>query len=81
METDTPERAAAIAREHGFDVAHVDDALVARFAHGEEVHTGTAALNHLLCVAGIRIHGLAPRQRTLETVYRQAALRTAPAVC
>ena len=71
--TDTPERAAALAREHGFDVAHEDDALVARFAPGEDARSATAALNRALCVAGIRIHALAPRQRTLETLYRQAA--------
>ncbi|MDQ3160440.1 MAG: ATP-binding cassette domain-containing protein, partial [Pseudomonadota bacterium] len=79
VETDTPERALAIAREHGFDIVHADDALVARFAPGEEVRAGTAALNRILCVAGIHIHALAPRQRTLETLYRQAALSAAPA--
>ena len=71
--TDTPERAAALAREHGFDVAHEDDALVARFAPREDARSATAALNRALCVAGIRIHALAPRQRTLETLYREAA--------
>lgn len=79
VETDTPERAIGIAREHGFDVAYVDDALVARFAPGEEVRAGTAALNRVLCGAGIQIHALAPRQRTLETLYCQAALSVAPA--
>lgn len=80
VETDTPERAVAIAREHGFDVAKGDDALIARFQPGEEVRAGTAALNRVLCVAGIRIHALAPRQRTLETLYRQAALPATPAI-
>lgn len=79
VETDMPERAMAIAREHGFDAAHADDALIARFAPGEDVRAGTAALNRVLCVAGIQIHALAPRQRTLETLYRQAALLAAPA--
>ena len=79
VETDTPERAIAIAREHGFDIAQGDDALIARFAPGEDVRAGTAALNRVLCVAGIHIHALAPRQRTLETLYRQAALSAAPA--
>ncbi len=79
VETDTPERAMLVAREHGFDVAQSDDALIARFAPGEEVRAGTAALNRVLCVAGIGIHALAPRQRTLETLYRQAALSAAPA--
>ena len=73
IETDTPERAAALAREHGFDVTQDDDALVARFAPREDARSATAALNRVLCVAGVRIHALAPRQRTLETLYRQAA--------
>lgn len=80
VETDTPERAIAIAREHGFDVVQGDDALIACFAAGEEVRAGTAALNRVLCVAGIRIHALAPRQRTLETLYRQAAQLATPAL-
>ena len=79
VETDTPEHATAIAREHGFDVVHADDALVARFAPGEDVRAGTAALNRVLCMAGIHIHALAPRLRTLEALYRQAALSAAPA--
>lgn len=79
VETDTPERAMEIARDHGFDVTEGDDELIARFAPGEEVRAGTAALNRVLCVAGIQIHALAPRQRTLETLYRQAALSAAPA--
>lgn len=79
VETDTPALAMAIACQHGFDMAQADDALIARFAPGEEVRAGTAALNRVLCTAGIHIHALAPRQRTLEILYRQAALSTAPA--
>jgi ABC-2 type transport system ATP-binding protein len=71
--TDAPERAQALAGEHGFDVQHDDDALVARFDPREDVRQATAALNRVLCAAGIRIHALAPRQRSLETLYKQAA--------
>ena len=80
IETDTPERALLLAREHGFDVEQGDDALIARFAAGEDVRNATAALNRVLCIAGgIRIHALAPRRRSLETLYRNAALAAAPA--
>ena len=80
IETDTPERALLLAREHGFDVERADDALVARFAAGENVRDATATLNRVLCIAGgIRIHALAPRRRSLETLYRNAALAAAPA--
>jgi ABC-type multidrug transport system ATPase subunit len=85
VETDTPERALLVAREHGFDVAR-DEAMrdrgvvVARFAAGEDVRDATSALNRVLCIAGgVRIHALAPRQRSLETLYRNAALSAAPA--
>lgn len=79
IETDMPERAALIAREHGFDVEQIHDALVARFAPREDARSATAALNRVLCVAGIRIHVLAPRQRTLEILYRNAARAAEPA--
>jgi ABC-2 type transport system ATP-binding protein len=75
--TDAPERAAAIAREHGFDIEHADDSLVARFAPQEDAHHATAALNRVLCTAGVRVHALTPRQRSLETLYRQSAPTTA----
>jgi ABC-type multidrug transport system ATPase subunit len=73
IETDEPERAAGIAREHGFDIEQRDVALVARFAPGEEARVATAALNRALCGAGIAIHALAPQQRSLEALYRRAA--------
>ena len=85
VETDTPERALLLAREHGFDVARDDDmpekgVLVARFAAGEDVRDATSALNRVLCIAGgIRIHALAPRRRSLETLYRNAAKVAEPA--
>lgn len=73
IETDTPERAIGIARDHGFDITRTDGTLVVRFARGDEVRGATASLNRVLCVAGIRIHALVPRQSTLEALYRQAA--------
>ena len=72
IHTDEPERAAGIAREHGFRIERRDDALVARFAPDEESRAATAALNRVLCLAGVSIHALAPRRRTLETLYRNA---------
>ena len=40
----------------------------------------TATLNRVLCIAGgIRIHALAPRRRSLETLYRNAAHVAEPA--
>ena len=71
--TDTPERACRIACEHGFDARIEHGDLLARFAPGEPIEPGSAALNRVLCVAGIRVHALAPRQHSLETLYRDAA--------
>lgn len=71
--TDAPERAAALARAHGFAVEQRDGELVARFAPQEDARGAAAALNRVLCSAGVRVHALAPRQRTLEALYRQSA--------
>ena len=74
IHTDTPDYAAGIAREHGFDVVREADTLVARFAPGEDVRNATAALNRVLCIAGgVSIHALTPRQRSLEALYRRAS--------
>ena len=75
--TDTPDQAAQVARQHGFDVACDDTVLVARFMPCDDVRNAAAALNHALCAAGIRVHTLCQRQRSLETLYRHAAASTA----
>ena len=80
IETDTPERALRVARDHGFAVEPSDDGVVARFAPREDARQATAALNRVLCMADVRVHALAPRQHTLETLYRNAALAASPAV-
>jgi ABC-2 type transport system ATP-binding protein len=65
-------RAAEIARGHGFDIECQDDALIARLAPGEPARPASAALNRVLCVAGVRVHALSLRERSLETLYRAA---------
>ena len=72
--TDNYKHAAEVARAHGFDVECQDDTLVARLAPGEETRSASAALNRVLCVAGVRVHALTLRERNLETLYRQAGL-------
>lgn len=73
IEADRPERAIAIAREHGFELVREDDGLVARFTHGGDVQDATAALNKVLCMAGVGVHRLTPRKHSLETLYRQVS--------
>jgi ABC-2 type transport system ATP-binding protein len=70
--TDAPERAAAVAFEHGFDIVRTDDTVIARFPAREDARHATAALNRVLCTAGVRVHALSPRQHSLETLYRQS---------
>lgn len=77
--TDAPEQALAVARDHGFVAERDDDAVVVRLAAGEEPRGAAAALNRALCVAGVHVHALAPRQRSLETLYRRAAQPVAAA--
>lgn len=73
VETASPARAIAIAREHGFDVMPEGDALVARFQPHEDLRSGISTLNHLLCADGnIRVHALVPRERSLGAIYRNA---------
>jgi len=75
--TDAPERAAALAGEHGFDVVPGvpgEDALIARFSANQDANAGSAELNRLLCECGIGVHALAPRRRSLETLYRQTGV-------
>ena len=37
------------------------------------MHAQAAALNRVLCTAGLRVHAFTPRRHSLETLYRQAA--------
>ncbi len=71
--TDDPARAADVARAHGFDIECRDDSLVARLAPGEQTRSASAALNRVLCVAGLRVHAVTLRERSIETLYRNAA--------
>jgi ABC-2 type transport system ATP-binding protein len=75
--TDTPERALRIAREHGFEVRPAADGLLARIATGEREQQA-AALNRLLCMAGIRVHALTPLACSLESLYREAGVNPPP---
>lgn len=75
--TDTPDQAAQVARQHGFDATCDDTTLVARFMPCDDVRTASAALNHALCAAGIGVHTILQRQRSLETLYHHAAASTA----
>jgi len=77
--TDNSARAAEVARTHGFDVECRDDTLIARLPPGEETRSASAALNRVLCVAGLRVHELAVRERNLETLYRHAGQPAAAA--
>jgi len=70
--TEEVARAAEVARSHGFDIECRDDELVARIAPGEQARQASAALNRVLCVAGVRVHTLGLRERSVETLYHGA---------
>lgn len=70
--TDMPERALAVAQAHGFDVGADDGGVLARIPAGEAIAAASAALNRVLCVAGVHVHALTPRQHSLESLYRDA---------
>lgn len=71
--TRAPERALRIALQHGFDVVQDDGGLLARFAADDAPQRAAAALNRVLCTAGVPVHALVPRQHSLESLYRAAA--------
>lgn len=75
--TDSPDQAIAVARSHGFSAERINDEIVIRVAPGEALIGVSAALNRALCIAGIRVHALMPRQRSLETLYQHAAQSSA----
>ena len=68
-----PERACALAHAKGFAVSRDADALIARFAASENPHDATAALTRLLCLEGVDIHAVTPRQHSLEALYHRNA--------
>lgn len=70
--TDTPERAQCVAKQHGFDLHATNDGLIARIPSGESPERAAASLNRVLCVAGVCVHALLPRRRSLESLYREA---------
>ncbi len=74
--TDSPERALCIARQHGFELQTAADGLVVRIPSGESPERAAAALNRVLCVAGVHVHALMPRRRSLESLYREAGQGT-----
>lgn len=75
--TDNPERAQGVARQHGFDLQTAADGLVVRVPSGESPDRAAAALNRVLCVAGVCVHALIPRRRSLESLYHEAGQSTA----
>lgn len=75
--TDAPERACTVARAHGFAAEPGKGGLVVSVSAGEDIHRASAALNRVLCVSGVPVHGLAPRQPGLEALYQRAARATA----
>ncbi|HET6631763.1 MAG TPA: ATP-binding cassette domain-containing protein [Rhodanobacteraceae bacterium] len=72
-ETDDPARAAQVAAAHGFTVKQDDEVVVAVLAPGEAPRPAAAALNRALCLAGLGVHHLAPRTRSLQHLYQQAS--------
>ncbi|MCK7594836.1 ABC transporter ATP-binding protein [Pseudomarimonas salicorniae] len=76
--TDAPDAALAIARQHGFEVEAGPEGLLARLAAGEGIEQAAAALNQALCAAGLRVHALVPRPRSLESLYHLAGADAAP---
>ncbi len=73
VETDDPERAAALASARGFAVTRTPDQIIAGLKPGEDPRTASAALNRALLAADIAVFAIGPRARTLEGIYREVS--------
>lgn len=71
LATSDDARARTLALAAGYDVAHD---LRLRLAPRDDARRVAAEVNRALVEAGLDVHRLAPRPRTLETLYRQARL-------
>lgn len=76
VETDDPERAAALASARGFAVVRTSDQIVAGLKPGEDARAASAALNRALIEADIAVFAIGPRARTLEGIYREVSAPT-----
>lgn len=73
LDTDAPERAAAIAARLGFQPAEDGEGLVCK--PGIESRTACGALTSALNEAGIKVFALTPKPPSLEAVYHRAIKR------
>jgi ABC-2 type transport system ATP-binding protein len=73
VETDDPDRAAALASARGFTVTRTPDQIIAGLKPGEDPRTASAALNRALLAADIAVFAIGPRARTLEGIYREVS--------
>ncbi len=80
--TQAPRRALQVAAAHGFDLRQANDELLLRVAVGDCAERVSAALNRVLCVAGVDVHAVTPRAHSLESLFRDvggvAEAATAP---
>ena len=73
LRVDDAEKAAAVLRDRDLTLRSEADALVARLRPGEDHRAATIALNRALVQAGVGVAAIAPRQPSLEGIYRQAS--------
>lgn len=72
IQTDNLDATARLLAEHAIDSERDHDALVARLSPHLDVPRSVAGITHALCRAGIGIHAITPRRRSLESLYRRA---------
>jgi ABC-type multidrug transport system ATPase subunit len=77
IETDDLDRAGALAAAHGFAVTHGEGVLIAHLKPRDDARAATATLNRALVAADIAVFSIAPRVKSLEGIYRDAARKEA----
>jgi ABC-type multidrug transport system ATPase subunit len=73
LQTGDANRATALARARGFEVATASDGLIARLKPGEDARAASAALNRALVEADVAVFSIGPRARSLEGIYRDVS--------
>ena len=74
LATSNDARARTLALAAGYDIVDTAEDLRLQLAPRDDARQVAAELNRALVEAGLDVHRLAPRPRTLEALYRQAKL-------
>jgi len=74
LRADDMSRASAVLRPFDAAVSASDDGLMVRLSPGDDPDAAVAAMNRALVEAGVAVFAIGARARSLEGIYREAAV-------